>query len=176
MAKKTKAKALHVEPSMVNPAPTPAEVLKSSQMDTIVEDIGKGIPLAEICRRENMPCLRSVYDWMDANAAFAARIARARVAGYDMIAQDALRIADTPLEGTRTKVGKDGVEVVTEDMLGHRKLQVETRLKLLAKWDPKRYGEKIAVEGGDGPPIQHNHSGEVTISPADLYRQLKGGE
>ena len=31
-------------------------------------------------------------------------------------------------------------------MLGHRKLQIETRLKLLAKWSPKKYGEKIQQE------------------------------
>lgn len=30
-------------------------------------------------------------------------------------------------------------------MLGHRKLQIETRLKLLAVWDPRRFGNKIDV-------------------------------
>jgi hypothetical protein len=41
-------------------------------------------------------------------------------------------------------------------MLGHRRLQVETRLKLLAKWDPKRHGERIATEisGPDGGEIR----------------------
>ena len=38
-------------------------------------------------------------------------------------------------------------------MLGHRKLQIETRLKLLAKWDPKRYGDKVDL----------NHGGEVGL-------------
>jgi len=44
-------------------------------------------------------------------------------------------------------------EVKQEDMLGHRKLQVETRLKLLACWDPRRYGAKVAVD--------NKHSGAV---------------
>jgi hypothetical protein len=39
---------------------------------------------------------------------------------------------------------------VREDMLGHRKLQIETRLKLLAKWSPKRYGDKLGIGGADG--------------------------
>jgi hypothetical protein len=49
-----------------------------------------------------------------------------------------------------------GTEISRRDMLGHRKLQIETRLKLLAKWDPKRYGERMATEisGPDGGPIQ----------------------
>lgn len=115
--------------------------------DEIVELLSEGIPLAEICRRDGMPGLRTVYDWEEAHPEFSARIARARVAGYDMIAVEALRIADTQEEGERRKQGKDGIEITTEDMLGHRKLRVETRLKLLAKWDPKRYGDKIEHSG-----------------------------
>jgi hypothetical protein len=38
-------------------------------------------------------------------------------------------------------------------MLGHRKLQIETRLKLLAKWDPKRYGDKLSLSGDKENPI-----------------------
>jgi hypothetical protein len=35
-------------------------------------------------------------------------------------------------------------------------LRIETRLKLLAKWDPKRYGERLhsEVTGVDGGPLQ----------------------
>ena len=121
----------------------------------IVERLSEGEPLAQICRDEHMPGLSTVYDWMEANAEFSGRIARARIAGYDIIAQDAMRIADTPVEGKRVKVTDGRVEEWTEDMLGHRKLQVETRLKLLAKWDPKRYGERVAMEhtGAGGGPI-----------------------
>jgi hypothetical protein len=38
-------------------------------------------------------------------------------------------------------------------MIEHRKLRIETRLKLLAKWNPKKYGDKLAHTGasGDGP-------------------------
>lgn len=61
-----------------------------------------------------------------------------------MIAADCLRISDTPMEGVETTTKADGsIEVKTGDMLGHRKLQIDTRLKLLAKWNPKRYGDKI---------------------------------
>lgn len=117
-----------------------------------------GIPLAEICRMQGeypgMPRLTTVYDWEKANPDFSARVARAREAGYDMIAVEALRIADTPQEGTRTKVGgPNGVEVTTEDMLGHRKLRVEARLKLLACWDPKRYGASTTLKGDPDAPL-----------------------
>ena len=55
----------------------------------------------------------------------------------------------------RIKTSKDGTETVVEDMLGHRKLQIETRLKLLAKWDPKRYGKKL--------DLNNHHTGDIVI-------------
>lgn len=123
--------------------------------NVICERLGDGTPLAVMCREDGMPGLRTVYDWMEAHEAFSARIARGRDAGYDMIAAEALHIADTPLEGIREVVKADGkVETTREDMLGHRRLQIETRLKLLAKWDPKRYGDATILRGDANNPLQ----------------------
>jgi hypothetical protein len=128
--------------------------------DEIVARISDGEPLRQICRDEHMPGWRTVYDWIQAREDFAARIAHARILGFDAIAEDVLRIADTPLEGERIEESDTGKKVVREDMLGHRKLQIETRLKLLAKWDPKRYGDKLDLNhaGKNGGPIQINIS------------------
>ena len=38
-------------------------------------------------------------------------------------------------------------------MLGHRKLQIETRLKLLAKWNPKKYGDRVTMAGDAENPL-----------------------
>ena len=38
------------------------------------------------------------------------------------------------------------IKIKREDMLGHRKLQIETRLKLLAKWNPKKWGDKQTID------------------------------
>lgn len=124
--------------------------------EAIIEWIAAGKPLREFCRQEDTPAWRTVYDWLERNPDFSARFARARDMGADAIAEQALEIADTPLEGVRTEVGgKDGPKEIREDMLGHRRLQVETRLKLLAKWNPKKYGEKLAVGGdAEAPPIR----------------------
>lgn len=138
--------------------------------DAIIEQLTAGVPLAEICRQEGMPAVRTVADWRKAHQPFADAFALAREAGFDAIAVDALRIADTPISGAveeyeslevpdpeagegKTKRVLRLVKRRREDMLGHRKLQVETRLKLLAKWDPSRYGEKLQTE----------HSGEVVV-------------
>lgn len=114
---------------------------------TVIEGLRRGTPLTVICAAADMPCDDTVRAWAEADQQLSRDIARAREIGFDQIALDALNIADTPQEGVRTTTDEDGeVKEVREDMLGHRKLQVETRLKLLAKWDPKRYGDATMLK------------------------------
>lgn len=116
--------------------------------------LSNGEPMAAICRSDEMPAVQTVFAWKEANEGFSLSIARAREEGFDALAAECLVIANTPVEGVEKTVKADGaVETKKGDMLGHRKLQIETRLKLLAKWDPKRYGDKI----------QQEHSGELTV-------------
>lgn len=116
--------------------------------DEICERMSDGEPLREICRDDRMPAWRTVYGWQAANPDFLARIAHARDAGEEAIFQDCLRIADTPLIGEEVEESDNGKKVKRGDMLGHRKLQIETRLKLLAKWNPRKYGDKLDVNHG----------------------------
>lgn len=118
--------------------------------EEVCERLSNGETLEDICRSAHMPATRTIYLWTETHESFAADFARARARGFDAIAADALRIANTPVEGVEYVTKADGgVEERRGDMLGHRKLQIETRLKLLAKWDPKRYGEKLALEVDD---------------------------
>lgn len=133
----------------------------------ILDGLAAGTPLTLICEPSDMPAWRTVYDWMAEDTGFSAGIARAREAGFDRIAREALTIADTPVEGVEITETPDGPRVKRGDMLGHRRLQVETRLKLLAKWDPKRYGEKVNLEhtGPEGGPVRTE--GEYSVTPED---------
>lgn len=129
-----------------------------AKADAICEWISDGKALLAYCRQPNTPKPQTVYAWMERNPDFADRFARARERGYDAIAQEALEIADTPREGVETTEegeGRDATKrTVTKDMLGHRKLQVWTRLQLLARWDPKRYGEKVGLDHQGGLSIK----------------------
>jgi len=117
--------------------------------DDICERIAEGEPLRVICRTEGMPAWRTVYHWLEERPDFAARIARARVSGFDAIAEDCLDIADeTNLDTVRDK---EGNERQNTEWISRSKLRVDTRLKLLAKWDPKRYGDKLETTVKGGP-------------------------
>jgi hypothetical protein len=117
----------------------------------ICEQLSEGIPLRQICREnDGFPAWRTVYDWMGRDEELSASIARARDIGYDAIAEECLLIADTPQFGQKQVMTDEGTATTIEDMLGHRKLQIETRLKLLAKFHPTKYGDKLGLHGVEG--------------------------
>jgi hypothetical protein len=116
--------------------------------------LGKGEPLTIICRDEHMPSDGTVRAWQGADANFSDDIACARARGFDAIALEALAIADATLHDTiEVGSGDNTREAANTEWISRSKLRVETRLKLLAKWDPKRYGDKQQVE----------HSGSMTL-------------
>ena len=131
----------------------------------LLRRLSSGEPLAVICRDEHMPAVSTVSDWKKAHPDFAERFGTARDEGFDEIAADCLRIADTPEMGETETTKEWGTEVKKGDMFDHRKLRIETRLKLLAKWDPRRYGERI----------QQDINGELTVtSLAERMRARRG--
>lgn len=143
--------------------------------DEICERIAEGEPLRVICREPDKPGFRTVYQWLQDDDDFAARFARARDIGFDAIAEEALEISNTPVFGEEIEDDGERVKVRRADMLGHRRLQVETRLKLLAKWSPKKYGELVRqeVSGVDGGPIQSES--KVTLDPSEAYKRMVEG-
>lgn len=113
--------------------------------DEIVRRIADGEPLASICRDDHMPGLTTVWEWSKKDADLAERIARAREAGHDVIAAGALAIADEP--PPMTDRGVDSGHVAWA------KNRIWTRLQLLAKWDPKRYGDRVELAGDAKSPL-----------------------
>jgi hypothetical protein len=73
--------------------------------------------------------------WVRADEALAIAYADARDTGHDVIADDVLQIIDSvPAQG---------------EEIQRAKLRAEYRLKLLAKWNPKKYGDKQTVDVGN---------------------------
>lgn len=140
--------------------------------ERIINGLCDGVPLRELCRQEGMPNWRTVYSWISSDEELAARIAHARELGFDAIAEDILDIADDGTNDWVTRKNSRGnTEVVLNtDHVQRSKLRIETRLKLLAKWNPKKYGDKSTTEltGADGGAIKTEALG---ASP-DAMREL----
>lgn len=147
-------------------------------VDEILARMSEGEPLRQILRsdKERFPSHTIWGKWCRNDPDLLKRHQEARDAGFDAIAEDCLRIADTTTEGVEvTKDEKGGVTEKRGDMLGHRKLQIETRLKLLAKWDPRRYGDKLAIGGADDlPPLKTLTDEQLEARIATLRAQIDG--
>lgn len=133
---------------------------RSHAVAAVIEGLRKGTPLTVICSADGMPCDDTIRIWADGDEELARAIARAREAGFDQIAIDALAIADEVSERD-TIVTDRGDEMPNKEWLMRSKLRVETRLKLLSKWDPKRYGDRLALAGDESAPVR------IVVQPED---------
>lgn len=103
----------------------------------VLRRIGAGEPYASIHRsdRERFPCKEAWIDWVKADPDLELRYAEARRTGADHMAEYAMQLAD--------EVQPD------KGHIAKARLQIDTRLKLLACWYPNRYGQKATVDIGN---------------------------
>lgn len=117
---------------------------------------------------DDMPTARTVHRWLNEHDDFCQSYLRAKERQADLLFDQALQIADTPQLGrivkrkpvkvgeTEIMLGGEAVtseEITEEDMLGHRKLQVDTRLRMAGKLAPKKYGDKTLVGSDPDNPL-----------------------
>lgn len=134
--------------------------------DEICARLAEGEPLRKICEDPHMPSAGGVIGWVTRDeSGFAERYARAREIGYQVLADEILHIANTPMEGVTVTSKEWGDEVKRGDMLEHRKLQVDSRKWLLSKMLPKVYGDKQQVE----------HSGSIDTAGALMAARNRSG-
>jgi hypothetical protein len=110
--------------------------------------LAEGETLVDICKSLHMPVDRTVRQWVLSDSGFAQAYAHARDVGFDKLASECLEIADDSTNDYMDKQLDNGkvIRVLDAEHVQRSKLRIETRLKLLAKWDPKRYGEKTTMD------------------------------
>lgn len=142
--------------------PTPGSFTEA-RAGEICERLAQGEPLMQICRSAGMPADRTVRYWADPSSreykgeSFSSAIAHARARGFDAIAESCLDIADDSRNDWVERQGQQGEAggmQINSEHIQRSKLRIETRLKLLAKWDPKRYGDKLET----------THTGRLTVA------------
>lgn len=122
--------------------------------DIICERLANGESLRAICLDEDFPNKSTVFRWLAASEEFRDQYARARESQADALFDEILHIADTPETGERVKVTEDGkTETTREDMLGHRRLQIDARKWIASKLQPKKYGDKLELAGDPSAPL-----------------------
>ena len=105
--------------------------------DAICELLGTGVPMARISRIDGMPSYTTLKKWQRDNAEFASLSSRAKEDGTHYLGEDSLRIADD------MKIDPQ-----------HKKIMIDTRLRLIGKWNSKAYGDKVETVHSGGVEIK----------------------
>lgn len=131
----------------------------------VLAELSGGRAVSRILREdEAMPDQATFWRWHFEDADLREKVARARENGVESVMDEALSIADVqemgeviteepimvegrPLEGVTAR------KVKTEDMLGHRKLRVETRFKYAQMIAPRKYGPRTLIGSDPENPL-----------------------
>lgn len=105
--------------------------------DIIVKRLVEGETMAAICSTDDMPSVSNVWRWQKAHPEFKERMEDAKRNGSHYIADDCIRISDDP----------------TIDPM-HKRIMVDTRLRLIKCWHRQAYGDNIQVSGDQQNPVR----------------------
>ena len=103
--------------------------------EIILDKLAEGTPMKVICKEEDMPCYMSVLRWQRRHPEFGDLVARAKVDGTHALADECIEIADDKKSDP-----------------ADRRVRIDTRLRLIGKWNATIYGDKMAVGGSDDMP------------------------
>lgn len=124
-------------------------------VDAVLEGLAQGRTLTALCKEHGFS--QSTWaNWIARDHDLAKAYYDARSVGADSIADEIMDIVDSAKEET-VAVAK-------------ARLRADTRLRLLAKWQPDKYGEKVDVRhaGPDGGAVQVAYA-----NVGDLARQMR---
>lgn len=142
----------------------------------IIDELSDGTPFEEL-RRNNpsLPTSKALSDWRKVDEEFATDFAHARLLGFDAIAADCISIIDDGRNDWMSTNDPDNPGYkFNGEHVQRSKLRFEGRMKLLSKWDPKRYGDKITAEitGKDGGAIKLVAATMTPEEASEAYKAL----
>jgi hypothetical protein len=145
----------------------------------IFRRISMGEPLLKICKEETMPTRQAVYNWVDNDESLALQFARARETGCDAMAEESLAIMDDEPLAVFDEAGNKRYD---PGSINWNKGRAEHRLKLMACWNPKKYGTKLALAGDPKNPLKMEVQVEsdtylaAIMKNSELKRQVAANE
>ncbi len=134
--------------------------------ETICARLACGETLQNICKAPSMPARASVYRWVNEDAEFRDIFQRARVAGADIMIEECLELSD---EASRLALDPR----CGSASIAAKKLAIETRLKVAARFAPEKFGKRIRkdVAGIPGASLES----KITLDPEQL-EQIREAE
>lgn len=120
--------------------PSPYEGREVEIARAIAARLRTGESLVQILRENRFPCFDTILEWQEKYAEIARMLQRARAQGCDALAAQCIEISDAAANSESEDKSAD---------VQAARLQIDTRLRLLGKWD-ERYGDAVAVKHSGG--------------------------
>jgi hypothetical protein len=115
--------------------------------------IAEGESLRQILKDDGMPAQSTVYEWLLRHERFAEQYARARDEQAETLADEIIQIADEQPEIVVVTDKKTGAVIehkLDGAFLQWQKNRIEARKWTAMKLKPKKYGDRLGVEGVEG--------------------------
>lgn len=137
---------MNIESLMVKKPKKPGQITKYN--DQVVDDYCHRLALGEsmrsICKDPSMPSMSTILRWMDSNEEFEGKCARARSLQAHVWLEKMVEKSESEPERNPVTGALDSASV------NHIRNQVSTLQWLAMKLNPKRYGDRTAVEHQGG--------------------------
>lgn len=117
---------------------------------TILERIAGGESLRQILETKGLPASSTVFVWLSEDPEFSEQYARAREAQADALFDDILSIADDGTNDWMERRNADGDVIGWQEngeAIRRSQLRIESRKWMAGKLKPKKYGERLAIDG-----------------------------
>lgn len=127
-----------------------------------IELVDEGKSLRQACAEIGFP-RKTVEMWIDADPELSTQYLRARANRAEKLLEEALSIQDERPDSVIQlgPEGEGGTKRIDPAFVSWQANRVNLRMRMIAKMDPKRYGDRVELE----------HSGEVKSSAgADLSK------
>lgn len=125
--------------------------------DIICVMIADGNSVMEISRQLEIPD-STIATWRLQDPAFGVAYEQARSIRYDRMAEECMVIADDTTNDDI--IDQHGFRRPNKEWIARSRVKIDTRLRLLALWDPKRYGAKLELNA-----TTRNLNLNVNVSP-----------
>lgn len=123
---------------------------KAQSIVAEIADTGKS--LRSVCESNDVKPSTFLL-WVSNDSVLAEQYARAMQVRADTHFSEIVEISDKQEIGTVETAKEWGTEIKTADMVEHRRLRIDARKWVIARMNPRKYGDKLELAGNTESPL-----------------------
>lgn len=150
---------------------------KDKLLSIIFDKILNGKPVRDVLKEEGMPDVTTFYRWIDEDVEKAKQYVRACEGRADAIFDEIIKIADDSERDFVEQTLTDDIKISSfnSEHVQRSRLRIDARKWIASKLNPKKFGDKTIIEGGDNP-IKTQGTIDVSKLPTEVLEAIAKAE